>query len=236
MKPLQGASSQSAGKPPPTVLIVVDEVLVRMAVSEYLREGGYNVVETSDAQEAIEVMTSDVAVAGAFSDIVKPGSLAGFGLAQWVRLGRPDINVSPPACVPRPRQSPGRAGRRGGRGEAVREDDADRTLAVDRQLLAVALAEPCRARAPPRALGQEKDLADGDRPAIGMAVRGDVAGHQLELARRADAERMADGLFDRRAVRHQELRQERKRAQRELAIFVAGIHVVALRGGRAHIS
>src|SRR5260370_38027729 len=93
MKPLQGASSQSAGKPPPTVLIVVDEVLVRMAVSEYLRECGYNVVETSDAQEAIEVMTSDVTVDVAFSDIVMPGSLDGFGLAQWIRRERPDITV-----------------------------------------------------------------------------------------------------------------------------------------------
>jgi len=53
MKSLQDASSESTGKPPPTVLVVVDEVLVRMALSDYLRECGYNVVETSDAQEAI---------------------------------------------------------------------------------------------------------------------------------------------------------------------------------------
>ena len=88
----------------------------------------------------------------------------------------------------------------------------------------------------PAPLGQDEDLADGDRPAVGMAVRGDVARHQLELARRADAERVADRLFDRRAVRRQERRQERQRAGRELAIFVAGVHVVALRGGRAHVA
>ena len=80
-------------KPPPTVLVVVDEVLVRMAVSDYLRECGYNVVETSDAHEAIEVMTSEVAVDVAFSDIAMPGSLDGFGLAQWIRRERPDIKV-----------------------------------------------------------------------------------------------------------------------------------------------
>jgi CheY-like chemotaxis protein len=93
MKSLQDASSESTGKLPPTVLVVVDEVLVRMALSDYLRECGYNVVETSDAQEAIEVMTSDVAVDVAFSDIVMPGSLDGFGLAQWIRRERPDIKV-----------------------------------------------------------------------------------------------------------------------------------------------
>jgi CheY-like chemotaxis protein len=93
MKSLQNTSSESAGKPPPTVLVVVDEVLVRMAVSDYLRECGYNVVEASDAQEAIEVMTSDVAVDVAFSDIAMPGGLDGFGLAQWIRRERPDIKV-----------------------------------------------------------------------------------------------------------------------------------------------
>jgi CheY-like chemotaxis protein len=93
MKSLHNASSESTGKPPPTVLVVADEVLVRMAVSDYLRECGYNVVETSDAQEAIEVMTSDVMVDIAFSDIAMPSSLDGFGLAQWIRRERPDIKV-----------------------------------------------------------------------------------------------------------------------------------------------
>jgi CheY-like chemotaxis protein len=98
MTSLHKASSESADKPPPTVLVVADEVLVRMAVSDYLRECGYNVIETSDAHEAIKVMTSDVLVDVAFSDIAisdiaMPGSLDGFGLAQWIRRERPDIKV-----------------------------------------------------------------------------------------------------------------------------------------------
>src|SRR4029077_6668285 len=93
MRSLHNASSESAAKPPPTVLVVADEVLVRMAVSEYLRECGYNVVEASDAHEAIEVMTSEAVVDIAFSDITMPGSLDGFGLAQWIRRERPDIRV-----------------------------------------------------------------------------------------------------------------------------------------------
>ena len=40
MKSLQDASSESTGKLPPTVLVVVDEVLVRMALADYLRECG----------------------------------------------------------------------------------------------------------------------------------------------------------------------------------------------------
>jgi CheY-like chemotaxis protein len=93
MKSLRTASTESAAKAPPTVLVVADEVLVRMAVSAYLRECGYNVVEAGDAREAVEVMTSEVIVDIAFSDITMPGSLDGFGLAQWIRRERPDIKV-----------------------------------------------------------------------------------------------------------------------------------------------
>ena len=93
MKSLHSASSESAETPPPTVLVVAVEVLVRMAISEYLRECGYNVIEASDAREAIEVMTSEAVVDIAFSDITMPGSLDGFGLAQWIRRERPDIKV-----------------------------------------------------------------------------------------------------------------------------------------------
>jgi len=109
MKSLHGVSSSSGslGKPPPTVLVVADEVLVRMAISDYLRECGYNVVESSDAREAIEVMTSDVAVDVAFSDIVMPGDMDGFGLAQWIRRERPNVKVVLSAGVARSAKAAG---------------------------------------------------------------------------------------------------------------------------------
>jgi CheY-like chemotaxis protein len=107
MKSLQDASAESVGKPPPTVLVVADEVLVRMALSDYLRECGYNVVETGDAREAIEVMTSDVAVDVAFSDIVMPGDMDGFGLARWIRRERPDIKVVLSAGIARSAKAAG---------------------------------------------------------------------------------------------------------------------------------
>lgn len=89
----QNASSGSAGKPPPTILVVADEVLLRMALSDYLRECGYTVVETSDADEAITVLEANVPVDIAFSDVAMPASLDGFGLAQWIRRERPGIKV-----------------------------------------------------------------------------------------------------------------------------------------------
>ena len=81
------------GKPPPTVLVVADEVLARMAVSDYLRECGYTVVEARDAAEAMQVLQGGVTVDIAFADFARPDSPDGFGLAQWIRRERPKIAV-----------------------------------------------------------------------------------------------------------------------------------------------
>lgn len=77
----------------PTVLVVEDEVLIRMAVSDYLRECGFHVIEAGSADEAIEVLKADTAVDIVFSDVNMPGSLDGFGLAQWIRRERPQLKV-----------------------------------------------------------------------------------------------------------------------------------------------
>ena len=44
---------------PPTILIVENEVLVRMAVAAYLRECGFKVVEARTAAEALRVFESE---------------------------------------------------------------------------------------------------------------------------------------------------------------------------------
>lgn len=78
----------------PTILVVEDDVLIRLAVSDYLRGCGYRVVEAGSADDAIEVLTkSDARIDVVFTDVSMPGSLSGFGLAQWVRRERPDVRV-----------------------------------------------------------------------------------------------------------------------------------------------
>ncbi len=76
-----------------TVLIVEDEVLVRMVIADYLRECGYRVIEAGSAAEAITVLTSPEPVDVVFSDIQMPGTMDGFGLATWVRQNRPGLKV-----------------------------------------------------------------------------------------------------------------------------------------------
>jgi CheY-like chemotaxis protein len=76
-----------------TILVVEDEVLVRMAVSQYLRECGYKVIEAVNADEALQVLQSEISIDLVFSDVGMPGSMDGFGLAQWIRKNREGLEI-----------------------------------------------------------------------------------------------------------------------------------------------
>jgi DNA-binding response OmpR family regulator len=75
------------------VLVVEDEVLIRMATAEYLRGCGYRVIEAGSGDEAVAVLKMDISIDVVFTDVSMPGTLNGFGLAQWVRHERPDVRV-----------------------------------------------------------------------------------------------------------------------------------------------
>jgi CheY-like chemotaxis protein len=78
----------------PTVLVVDDEVLLRMNLSDFLQECGFKVLEASSADEAIGMVESYTGrIDLVFSDVMMPGQLDGFGLAQWVHANRPDLPV-----------------------------------------------------------------------------------------------------------------------------------------------
>ena len=81
-------------QPQETILVVEDEVLVRMPISQYLRDCGYRVIEAANAQEAVTVLSHEETVVDVvFTDIEMPGALDGFGLAKWVREHRPGVVV-----------------------------------------------------------------------------------------------------------------------------------------------
>ncbi|MBS4045780.1 MAG: response regulator [Alphaproteobacteria bacterium] len=77
----------------PVVLVVEDEVLVRMVIAEYLRECDYVVIEAGSAVEAVALFKADVEVDVVFSDIQMPGAMDGFALSKWVRQNRPGVKV-----------------------------------------------------------------------------------------------------------------------------------------------
>lgn len=94
MNPAGGSSENpTQNAEAPTVLVVEDEMLVRMGVADYLRDCGYHVVEAGSGDEAVIVLKTDARIDVVFTDITMPGTLNGFGLAQWVRRERPEVRV-----------------------------------------------------------------------------------------------------------------------------------------------
>lgn len=87
-------SARGSAVTQPTILVVEDQVLVRMALSEYLRKCGYHVVEAATTEEALSIMKDGKLEPNVvFSAIDLAGALEGFALAQWVRQQRPGVEV-----------------------------------------------------------------------------------------------------------------------------------------------
>ena len=76
-----------------SILVVEDESLVRLAIADYLRECGFQVLEAATGIEAFNVLASHAAIDLVFSDIDMPGSMDGFGLARWIRAHRPGMKI-----------------------------------------------------------------------------------------------------------------------------------------------
>jgi DNA-binding response OmpR family regulator len=77
-----------------TVLVLDGDVLVRMPVVEYLRECGCRVIEAATTDEAIAILQkTNIPVDVVLSDIDIPGSMNGFGFAQWARSVRPELKI-----------------------------------------------------------------------------------------------------------------------------------------------
>jgi CheY-like chemotaxis protein len=86
-------ATTDAEEDPSTILVVEDEILIRLTVADYLRECGFHVLEASNADEAVRVLDAGVEVDIVFSDIQMPGGMDGFALAQWIRQHHPRVRV-----------------------------------------------------------------------------------------------------------------------------------------------
>ena len=76
-----------------SILVVEDEVLVRMAVVEDLLQAGYSVLEAATAEEAIALLDGGAHVDLVFSDIQMPGALDGVALRRIVKEQFPSIAI-----------------------------------------------------------------------------------------------------------------------------------------------
>jgi len=78
----------------PTLLIVDDEPLIRLSLSEFLRDCGFKVIEANDAEEAVQLIRSySIVIDLVLTDIRMPGKMDGIGLARWIGGKKPRLPV-----------------------------------------------------------------------------------------------------------------------------------------------
>lgn len=77
----------------PTVLVVEDEPLIRMMVSESLRQDGWEVFEAACADEALDVLAATNSPDVLVTDVKMPGAMDGLELAAQARKARPALKV-----------------------------------------------------------------------------------------------------------------------------------------------
>src|SRR3954465_15782843 len=78
---------------PAVVLVVEDEMLLRMRAIGMVEDAGYTSVEAVDADEAIAILESRSDIVLLFTDIQMPGSMDGLKLAHAVHERWPPIKI-----------------------------------------------------------------------------------------------------------------------------------------------
>ena len=78
---------------PAVVLIVEDEMMLRMRAVDMVEDAGYTPLEAMDADEAVAILESRSDIALICTDIQMPGSMDGLGLAHAVHQRWPSIKI-----------------------------------------------------------------------------------------------------------------------------------------------
>ena len=78
---------------PTVVLVVEDEMLLRMRAVDMVEDAGFTPVEAVDADEAVAILESRSDIALLFTDIQMPGSMDGLKLAHAVQKRWPPIKI-----------------------------------------------------------------------------------------------------------------------------------------------
>lgn len=76
----------------PVILVVEDEVIVRLLAVEAIEEAGYAAVEAEDAEQALRLLESRE-IDAVFTDVRMPGAMDGQQLAAHVRQDHPDLPI-----------------------------------------------------------------------------------------------------------------------------------------------
>jgi DNA-binding NtrC family response regulator len=75
------------------ILIVEDEVLVRLELADIVEEAGYAVYEAGNAEEAIKLMEMHREIRILMTDVDMPGSMDGLKLSHYVKHRWPPVRI-----------------------------------------------------------------------------------------------------------------------------------------------
>lgn len=75
------------------ILVVEDEFLIRLTLSEALGDEGFDVIEAESGDAALPILLGDPTIRLLLTDIQLPGTLDGTGLAARARAARPDLPI-----------------------------------------------------------------------------------------------------------------------------------------------
>jgi CheY-like chemotaxis protein len=85
------APAPEGRRSPACVLVVEDEILIRVLIAEELRAEGFSVIEAATADEALSYFQAGFQVDLVLSDIELPGILNGLDLIRRLRAEAPDL-------------------------------------------------------------------------------------------------------------------------------------------------
>lgn len=99
------SAQRSASPQSRTVLVVEDDVLLRLDIAEELRLAGCHVLEVASAEGALELFASGYRADAVFSDFHLSGAATGWDLRRSIARTNPDVEFiltsgrTPPAEV-----------------------------------------------------------------------------------------------------------------------------------------
>lgn len=77
----------------PCVLVVEDDVFIRIDTVDMVERAGFDVLEAANADEAIQILEGNSAIAIVLTDIEMPGSMDGIRLAFAIRDRWPPVQL-----------------------------------------------------------------------------------------------------------------------------------------------
>jgi CheY-like chemotaxis protein len=75
------------------ILVVEDDFLIRLGISDELISAGFRVIQAASADEALRVLQGGVAIDLVLTDVRMPGVLDGVDLARRVRATWPRLKI-----------------------------------------------------------------------------------------------------------------------------------------------